>query len=101
MITDIPCALCGTTNTDRVIGRTGCACTVCLGEAVKRTISGEGRRDPPTVTASDRCLLCGEPIVSGKVVAVRRPYRLCGGCLVAALEWAIGHEEKQMRQFDF
>lgn len=97
----MPCALCGTTVGDRVIDRAGCVCNVCLGAAVAQVVSGRGVRNLPTITAADRCLLCGETVVSGSVVAVRPPYHLCGTCIGAAAERALSGPADIVVQVDF
>jgi hypothetical protein len=96
----IACALCGDTAGHRLVGRTGCACVTCLGEAVKQAICGQAHH-PPTVTASDRCLLCGVAIVCGNLVAVRAPYRLCAACLRDVAQVALSDGDAGMRQVDF
>lgn len=84
----IPCALCGTTEIDRVIGRTGCVCLDCLAEAAKAAISLSTKRTPPNVTATDHCLLCGETVTASNLAAVRKPYVICHKCLIETLERA-------------
>ena len=100
MTSAIPCALCGDTTGFRLVGRTGCACRACLGEAVKQAVCGDAHI-PPTVTAGDRCLLCGEAITCGNVVAVRGPYRVCAACLRDVVDGALSHGDAAMRQVGF
>jgi hypothetical protein len=88
-----PCALCGTIAANRIQGRTGCACVNCLGEAAKQAISKVNRSKQPVLTASDRCLLCGDPISDSNLAAARAPYVICHGCLIHALELADDYEE--------
>jgi hypothetical protein len=83
-----PCALCGTTTAHRIVGRVGCVCVDCLGEAAKQAIAKQHVPKSITVTASDLCLLCGDEITSGNLAASRAPYKLCHGCLLTALESA-------------
>jgi hypothetical protein len=83
-----PCALCGTTTAHRVMGRVGCACDGCIGEAAKQAIAKEKMPKQPNVTASDLCLLCGDPITKANLVAVRSPYKICHDCLMSALQRA-------------
>jgi hypothetical protein len=45
-----PCALCGTTTAHRVMGRVGCACDGCIGEAAKQAIAKEKMPKQPNVT---------------------------------------------------
>jgi hypothetical protein len=89
MSADIPCALCGSNTADRVMGRIGCACSNCLGEAAKQVIAKQNQPMPPAVTASDLCLMCGDPITKGGLVAVRGPYKICHSCLVSAVQEAL------------
>ena len=88
MNSHIPCGLCGSTSENRLIGRTGCVCRSCLGEAAKQLVTLGQSPHEVTVTASDRCLLCGEGITTGHIAAVRGPYRICHACVVAAVEQA-------------
>lgn len=81
----VPCALCGSSENHLIVGRTGCACVQCLGEAAKQLIAQERVSHPPTLTASDHCLLCGEGVASGNAAASRGPYALCGQCVVDVL----------------
>lgn len=81
-----PCALCGSLEAHRIIGRTGCACVSCMGEAAKQLVAKQDQRIPPTVTASDHCLLCGDPITKGQIAASRPPYVLCHQCILQAVE---------------
>ena len=80
------CALCGTTSIRIIAGRTGYACTECLGEAAKQVLAKQSVPESPSVTASDRCLLCGECITKGDLAAARGPYRLCHACIVVAVQ---------------
>lgn len=82
----VSCALCGTTSTRIIAGRTGYACTECLGEAAKQMLAKQDVPEQPTATASDKCLLCGESITKGDLAAARGPYRLCHTCIVVAVE---------------
>lgn len=84
-MTAIPCALCGS-NAHLVAGRTGNACFECLGEAAKQMLAKQNVPSKPSLTASDRCLLCGDPITSGFLAASRGPYQICHGCIVDAIE---------------
>lgn len=82
---EIPCALCGSTEHHRFVGRAGCACVNCLGEAARQMLVREHPRNPPTVTASSRCLLCGDFVAKGNLAATRQPYALCQECVLDAL----------------
>lgn len=84
--TDLPCAICGNRILHRLIGRAGCVCVDCLGNAAKQMIVRERVPNPPTLTASHRCLLCGEPVVGGNLAATRTPYILCHACVLQAFE---------------
>lgn len=81
-----PCALCGTKTLHRIQGRAGCACVECLGEAAKQVITKTDSVEPPTITASHRCLLCGDPITKGNIIATRFNYVVCHPCLVDVLD---------------
>lgn len=98
---EVPCAMCGTTTGNRVIDRTGCVCNACLARALESVVAGSGTQNPPTVTASDHCLLCGDPVTSGSVVAVRGPYRLCGSCLISAAKRAVEQDRDTFLQVNF
>jgi hypothetical protein len=88
------CALCGSVDNDRVIGAAGCACLPCIATAMQAVVARQFDPErPPHVTASDRCILCGEPIVAGFVAATRPPYCLCAQCLRDALEAALAPRE--------
>jgi hypothetical protein len=88
-----PCALCGSVTRKRIQGRTGCACVDCLGEAAKQAISQADRSKKPSLTASDLCLLCGDPITRGNLAAARLPYVICHDCLKQALEAADDYDQ--------
>jgi len=88
MANTTPCALCGTTKGSRIQGRSGCACANCLGEAAKQAITKANEVSRPTVTASDRCLLCGDAVTKGDLAAAHPPYVICHECLLYALETA-------------
>jgi hypothetical protein len=88
MTVTTPCALCGTTTTQRIQGRAGCACVNCIGEATKQAIAKTSISKHITLTASDRCLLCGDSITKGDLATARTPYVLCHECLIHALEGA-------------
>lgn len=62
----------------------------CIGEAAKQSIAKMSAPNRITLTASDRCLLCGDRVTKGALAAVHRPYALCHECLINALE--IAHE---------
>jgi hypothetical protein len=81
-----PCALCGSLDAKRIIGRTGCVCVLCMGEAAKQLLARQDQRKSPTVTASDRCLLCGDLITVGRIAATRAPYVICHHCISQAIE---------------
>lgn len=75
---EAPCAICGS-RTDLVQGRIGRACRKCIGAAasgmIERALSPNG-----PMTASDRCLLCGDNAVSnGNIAAFAGAYRACFG----------------------
>jgi len=86
MSNSTPCALCGSTTNNRIMGRAGCACVACIGEAAKQAIAKENVPARVSVTASDSCLLCGDAIVQGNLAASRAPYKICHDCLMSALE---------------
>lgn len=88
MSNQTPCALCGTTTRNRIQGRFGCACVECLGEAAKQAIAKSKLVERPSVTASDRCVMCGDPITKGNLTATRFAYSVCHPCLVETLEGA-------------
>ena len=88
-----PCALCGSISAHRIQGRTGCACVNCLGEAAKQAIIKADRPKQPRLTASDRCLLCGDPITDSNLAAARAPYVICHTCLLHALEIADDYDQ--------
>jgi hypothetical protein len=97
MANTTPCAFCGKTDTRRIQGRTGCACVNCIGEAAKQAIAKMSVPDRPTLTASDRCLLCGDAITKHDLAAARPPYSLCQGCLIDAVKGA--HEAENGASF--
>lgn len=90
MATTTPCAFCGTTTAARIQGRSGCACVNCIGEATKQAIAKTSVPERTTLTASDRCLLCGDVVTKHDLAAAHSPYVLCHGCLINALE--VAHE---------
>ena len=99
---EIPCAFCGTKSVAMIHGRTGCVCTDCLGEAAKQVVAKRNVPISPSVTASDRCLLCGDSIASGALAVARGPYRLCHACIVLAVEnAAIRGDESSFTQVNF
>lgn len=81
-----PCALCGSLEAHRIVGRTGCVCVSCMGEAAKQLLAKQDERMPPSVTASDRCLLCGDSITTGRIAASRAPYVICYQCISQAID---------------
>lgn len=93
MTNKVPCAICGTSEAQRIQGRTGCVCVNCLGEAAKQAIARVNVAQRATLTASDRCLLCGDTITKGNLAAAHSPYVLCHECLISALERAHGTGE--------
>jgi hypothetical protein len=88
MATTTPCAFCGTTTAARIQGRSGCACVNCIGEAAKQAIAKTSVPERTTLTASDRCLLCGDVVTKHDLAAAHSPYVLCHGCLINALQVA-------------
>lgn len=94
MTTTHVCALCGSSEA-LLVGRTGCACKTCLGEAVKQAIiHGPSQAVAQShVTASDRCLMCGDSIINGNLAAARGPYRLCQACLSDAAQDALNPQD--------
>lgn len=83
-----PCAICGSTTAQRILGRFGCACVNCIGEAAKQAIAKANVPQRTTLTASDRCILCGDLITKNDLAAAHFPYALCHACLINALESA-------------
>lgn len=81
---EIPCALCGSIEHHRFIGRAGCACVNCLGEAARQMLVREHPRNPPALTASTRCLLCGDSVAKSTMAATRGPYAICQECVIDA-----------------
>ncbi len=64
----------------------GRACRKCVGIAaagmIERSLSPAG-----PMTASDRCLLCGDNVVfNGNIAAFAGSYRICFGCVRDVLE---------------
>lgn len=87
MSTSHVCALCGAD--DRlIVGRAGVVCRRCLAKAVTSILEAQAS-DPSKLSASDRCLLCGEMSVSrGDYAAVRAPYSICATCMKDGLDMA-------------
>jgi hypothetical protein len=57
--------------------------------------SAEGARHP--VTADKRCLLCGDPVTTGWLIAYRGPYCFCEQCLRLAMELCLDRDpDKKM-----
>jgi len=80
-----PCAICGSLE-GRVVGRCGVVCRRCVADAASGIIGGPKHIAGP-LTASDLCLLCGEPVVTqGNVAAFSGPYRICFACVRHVLE---------------
>lgn len=99
MAYSLVCALCGTSDS-LVVGSTGCVCRACVGEAVKSAICAtDERSDWQRATASDRCLMCGEAITTGNLVATRGPYRLCQGCLFHITKEALNPDDFKVIAF--
>lgn len=87
MSVSILCALCGN-HEQLIVGRAGVVCRLCLGKAIS-SVLGAKSSSPSELTASDRCLLCGETAVSrGDYAAVRRPYAICAACMKDGLDAA-------------
>lgn len=79
------CALCGV-HEHLICGRTGIVCKSCLGKAISSILEARSS-DSSRLTASDRCLLCGETAVSrGDYAAVRNPYSICASCMKDGLD---------------
>lgn len=96
------CALCGVaSDTGRLLSaRHGIVCFNCLGDALSAAARSHGHlrgaeqvRHP--VTADNRCLLCGDTITTGWLVAYRSPYCLCAQCLSSAMELCLGRDFDQ------
>ena len=83
---ELPCAICGSVTPYRLVGRTGCVCVNCLGDAAKQMIARARVPNLPTLTASHRRLLCGEPVVRSNIAATRGPYTICQPCVLQGLE---------------
>lgn len=82
-----PCALCGSLE-NRVVGRCGIVCRQCLAAAASGIIGGI-RSSAGPMSASDLCLLCGEPVVAqGNVAVFSGPYRICFTCTRDALDFS-------------
>ena len=81
----LPCAICGS-GTDLIQGRSGRSCRKCIGAAAARMIERSLSSNGP-MTASDRCLLCGDHVVSnGNIAAFTGSYRICFGCVRDVLD---------------
>jgi hypothetical protein len=64
---------------------------LCLGEAARQLLAKQDEPVSPSVTASDRCLLCGESVTAGSIAACRTPYVLCHHCIAQAVAAAAEH----------
>src|SRR5688572_23990275 len=83
------CAFCGTDGR-LIVGRTGVICRECLAKAITSVLEAQAS-DLAQLSASDRCLLCGDTSVSrGDYAAVRRPYSICATCMKEGLDTASG-----------
>lgn len=92
------CALCECRG-DLIVGRTGVLCKSCLGKAVVSILDAR-TSDNSMISASDRCLLCGEPCVrGGDYAAVRRPYSICAKCMKDGLDAAGARDEFLVASF--
>lgn len=87
MSTPLICALC--CNLDRlIVGRTGIVCKSCLAKAITSVLEAQAS-EMSQLSASDRCLLCGEVSVGrGDYAAVRGPYSICATCMKDGLDAA-------------
>lgn len=85
MSTSLVCALC--CADDRlIVGRTGIVCKGCLAKAIASVLEARSS-ETLHLSASDRCLLCGETSVSrGDYAAIRRPYSICATCMKDGLD---------------
>lgn len=89
MSASLICAFC--CADDRlIVGRTGIVCKRCLAKAITSVLETQSS-EMSQLSASDRCLLCGEISVSrGDYAAVRMPYSICATCMKDGLDMASG-----------
>jgi len=59
---------------------------LCIGEAARQLLAKQDQPLTPSVTASDRCLLCGEVITTGSIAASHAPYVICHRCIAQAID---------------